>query len=158
MSDTPTGLKARLRTDLTASMKARDTTATATLRMALAAVTTAEVAGDTAKELTDDEVVAVLGREVRKRREAAEAFDGAGRTELADRERAEAEVLGRYLPQPLSDGELTEAIAAARAELEADGTPVTMKQMGQLIKAVQARAAGRVDGARLATAVRASLA
>src|SRR5580704_12269422 len=99
-------LKQQLRDDMTASMKARDELRTGTLRMALSAITNEEVAGKTARELSDDEVLKVLAREAKKRREAAEAFDGAGRTELADRERAEGVVLDEYLPAQISDDEL----------------------------------------------------
>ena len=99
----PAILKARLRTDLTAAMKARDGLTTGTIRMALAAITNAEVSGTTAKELTDAEVAAVLGKEIRKRNEAAEAFAGAGRAEQAAKEQAEAAVLQAYLPTPLTD-------------------------------------------------------
>jgi len=152
-------MKARLRADLTAAMKARDPLTTGTLRMALAAVTTAEVAGTTAKELTDQEVMAVLAKEVRKRAEAAEAFAGAGRTESAEKERAEAAVLTAYLPSPLTDAELGALVAEAVDGVAADlGEPVTMRQMGQVIKAVQARADGRADGSRIAAAVKAALA
>jgi len=152
-------MKARLRADLTAAMKARDPLTTGTLRMALAAVTTAEVAGTTAKELTDQEVMAVLAKEVRKRAEAVEAFAGAGRTESAEKERAEAAVLTAYLPSPLPDAELGALVAEAVDGVAADlGGPVTMRQMGQVIKAVQARADGRADGSRIAAAVKAALA
>ena len=143
----------------TPAMKARDPLTTGTLRMALAAVTTAEVAGTTAKELTDQEVMAVLAKEVRKRAEAAEAFAGAGRTESAEKERAEAAVLTAYLPSPLTDAELGALVAEAVDGVAADlGEPVTMRQMGQVIKAVQARADGRADGSRIAAAVKAALA
>ena len=152
-------MKARLRADLTAAMKARDPLTTGTLRMALAAVTTAEVAGTTAKELTDQEVMAVLAKEVRKRAVAAVAFAGAGRTESAEKERAEAAVLTAYLPSPLPDAELGALVAEAVDGVAADlGGPVTMRQMGQVIKAVQARADGRADGSRIAAAVTAALA
>ena len=152
------GLKGRLRVDLTAAMKARDPLTTGTLRMALAAVTTAEVAGTTAKELTDQEVTTVLAKEVRKRAEAAEAFAGAGRDELADKERAEAAVLSAYLPTPLTDEQLGALVAEALDGVASDTAgPVTMRQMGQVIKAVQARADGRADGSRIAAAVKAAL-
>ena len=151
-------LKDRLRADLTASMKARDAVTTGTLRMALAAVTNEEVSGATARDLSDAEVVTVLSREVKKRKEAAEAFDGADRPELAEKERAESAVLARYLPQQLTDDELRTLVAEAVAEVEAaTGTAPTMKQMGQVIKAAQARSAGRADGARVAAAVRSAL-
>src|SRR4029079_12198201 len=108
-------LKDRLQSDLTTAMKSRDELRTATLRMALTAVRMEEVSGTSARELEDDEVVAVLGREAKKRREAAEAFDGGGRPDRADRERAEGEVLADYLPEQLSDDDLRELVAAAVA-------------------------------------------
>jgi uncharacterized protein YqeY len=153
-----TTLKARLRADLTTAMKARDTLTTSTIRLALAAITTAEVSGTTAKELTDAEVIAVLGKEVRKRAEAAEAFAGAGRPEQAAKEEAEAAVLNAYLPTPLTDAEVCELVAAAVADVAAStGAPVTMRQMGLVIKQVQAASAGRADGARISAAVKAAL-
>jgi uncharacterized protein YqeY len=152
-------LKDRMRSDLTASMKARDTVTTGTLRMALTAVTNEEVSGDTARDLTDAEVITVLTREVKKRKEAAEAYDGAHRPELAEKERAESAVLARYLPQQLSDEELAALVGQAVDDVAtATGTTPTMKQMGQVIKAAQAKAAGRADGARVAAVVRAALA
>lgn len=147
-------LKSRLQSDLAVAMKARDEVTTATLRMLLAAVTNEEVAGEQARELSDDEVSRVLTREAKKRREAAEAFASAGRTDLADRERAEGAVIQRYLPEPLSDTELTEAVRRGIAETGAD----SMRQMGQVIRAVQAVVGDRVDGRRLADEVRRQLA
>ena len=147
-------LKARLRADLTAAIKARDELTTATLRMALAAVTTEEVAGARARELSADEVLRVLAREAKKRREAAQAFDSGGRPELADRERAEGAVLDRYLPAQLSDTEVAELVRAAIAETGATGPA----QLGAVMKAVQPRAAGRAEGRRLADEVRRQLA
>ena len=152
-------LKDRLRSDLTASMKARDTLTTATLRLALAVITTAEVAGTEAKELSDAEVVAVLQKEVRKRGEAAEAFAGAGRAEQAAKERAEADVLSAYLPSALTDDEVAALVAdSIESVTAAMGSAPTMKQMGLVIKDVQARAAGRADGSRIAAAVKLALA
>jgi uncharacterized protein YqeY len=107
-------LKARLRADLTTAMKARDTLTTGVLRMALAAVGTEEVAGRHARELSDDEVLRVLTREVRRRKEAADAFRGAGRAEQADGELAEADVLSRYLPAQLDDAALDDIVAKGR--------------------------------------------
>jgi uncharacterized protein YqeY len=151
-------LKDGIRADLTAAMKARDAVTTGTLRMALAAITNAEVAGDTARELTDTEVVGVLTKEVRKRHEAAEVYSGAGRDELADKENAEADVLQRYLPAPLSDDEVGSLVDQAVAEVtQTLGEAPTMRQMGQVIKAAQAKAAGRAEGARIAAAVKAAL-
>jgi uncharacterized protein len=148
------GLKERLHDDLTAAMKSRDELTAATLRMALTAITTEEVAGKQARQLSDDEVVAVLGREAKKRREAAEAFAGAGRDQLAARERAEGEVLATYLPTPLADDELTEIVRAAIAETGAAGP----QAMGQVMKTVQPRVAGRAEGGRVAAEVRRQLA
>ena len=151
-------LKARLRADLTAAMKARDTLTTGTLRLALAAITTAEVAGAAAKELSDADVTAVLSKQVRQRAEAADAFAAAGRAELADKERAEAAALTAYLPTPLTDEQIAALVTEAVEAVAADtGGPVGMRQMGLVIKNVQARAAGRVDGARVAAAVKSAL-
>lgn len=147
-------LKDRLQADLTTAMRGRDELATATLRMALAAVTTEEVAGSAARELSDDEVLRVLAREAKKRREAAEAFSSAGRTELAQRERDEGGVLARYLPQQLDDAGIAAVVAEAIAETGATGMP----QMGAVMKAAQGKAAGRADGKRLSTEVRRQLA
>ncbi len=158
MTDTTSTLKARLRADLTTAMKARDTVTVGTLRMALAAVTTAEVAGSAAKELTDQEVEAVLAKEVRKRAEAAEAFAGAGRAEQAAAERAESAVLAHYLPTQLSDAEIGDLVAEAVADVAAGtGAPVTPRQLGQVIKKVQQQAAGRADGSRVAAAAKAAV-
>ncbi len=146
-------LKARLHADLNVAMKARDELTTATLRMALTAVRTEEVAGKQARELSDDEVMKVLTREAKKRREAAEAFDAAGRAELAERERAEHGVLDRYLPAQLGEDELASIVAAAISETGADGP----KQMGLVMKAATAVIAGRADGKRVSEEVRRQL-
>lgn len=152
-------LKQQLRTDLTVSMKARDTLTTGTLRMAITAVTNEEVAGKEAKDLSDADVLRVLQREVKKRTESAEVYAGAGRPELAEQERAEIGVLTRYLPQPLTGDELAAVIAEAVAEVQGDAAErPTMKQMGLVIKAANARAAGRADGGAVAAAVKAALA
>jgi uncharacterized protein len=147
-------LKARLQADLNTSMKARDELTTATLRMALTAITTEEVAGKSARELSDEEVLKVLGREAKKRREAAEAFDSAGRAELAERERAEGGVLDAYLPAQLDDAELTDLVRAAITESGATAP----NQMGAVMKVVQPQVAGRADGKRVSDEVRRQLA
>jgi len=134
-------------------MKARDELTTATLRMALTAVTTEEVAGKTARELTDDEVLRVLAKEAKKRREAAEAYDNAARPELAARERAEGGVLDRYLPAQLGDDELAELVRSAIAESGARA----QNQMGAVMKLVQPKVAGRADGKRVSDEVRRQL-
>jgi uncharacterized protein YqeY len=146
-------LKDRLNADLTAAMKARDELVTATLRMALTAVRTEEVAGKTARELSDQEVLAVLTKEAKKRREAAEAFTGAGRGELADRELEEAAVLDRYLPTQLTDAELTDLVAAAIASTGAAGP----RAIGVVMKELSGATAGRADGGRVSAEVRRQL-
>jgi uncharacterized protein len=143
-------MKDRLRSDLTAAMKARDEVTVRTLRMALTSVTKEEVAGRSARELSDDEVLAVLTREAKRRREAAEAFAAAGREEQAAAERAEEAVLGAYLPVQLTDAELGELVAAAIEETGADGP----RAMGQVMKALTPRVAGRAEGGRVAAEVR----
>ena len=151
-------LKARLRTDLAAAIKSRETTRMAALRMALASITTEEVAGDEARELSDAEVEKVLTREVKKRKEAAEAFAGAGRTEQAQAERDEAAVLTDYLPKQLSDDELSALVTDAVAEVtEQLGEAPGQRQMGQVMKAANAKVAGRAEGGRVAAAVRSHL-
>jgi len=147
-------LKDSLTTDLRVAMKARDELTTSTLRMALAAVRTAEVAGVEARELTNDEVLVVLTKEAKKRREAATAFADAGRAEQAAKERAEGALLERYLPAQLSDEEIADVVAGA---LSAGGF-TGMAQMGPAMKAAQAAVAGRAEGARVAAEVRRKLA
>ncbi|MFL6111111.1 MAG: GatB/YqeY domain-containing protein [Catenulispora sp.] len=148
-----TELKEKLRADLTAAMKGRDELVTATLRMALTAIGNEEVAGKQARELSDAEVVQVLTREAKKRREAAEAFAGGGRPEQAEREKAEGQVLARYLPAQLSDEELSALVAQAIAETGAEGP----KGMGLVMKALNPKVAGRAEGGRVAAAVKAAL-
>ncbi len=151
-------LKDRLRTDLTTAMKSRSDVTVATLRMALTAITNEEVSGTEARELSDDEVLAVLAREAKKRREAAEVFTSAGRDELASRERAEGEVLANYLPQQLSDDELAALVAESLDDVAAQiGKRPSLGQLGLVMKATKAKAAGRAEGKRLAAAVTAAL-
>jgi uncharacterized protein len=147
-----TDLKERLRSDLTDAMRSRDQVRLRTLRMALASITNEEVSG-TAHELSDDDVLRVLTREAKKRREAADAFAAAGRADQADAERAEGDVLAGYLPAQLSDEDLTGLVTAAIAETGAAGMPA----MGKVMKAVTPRVAGRADGGRVATEVRRQL-
>jgi len=147
-------LKSTLRVDLHTSMRERDQVRTATLRMALTAVTNEEVSGKTARELSDDEVLKVLAKEAKKRREAAEAYIGAKRPELAAKEEAELVILEAYLPAQLSDEELQALVAQAISETGATGMP----QMGLVMKAATALVAGRAEGGRVAAIVKASLA
>ncbi len=152
-------LKDKLRADLSAAMKERDTGVTSALRMALSAVGAEEVSGKQARELTDEEVQRVLSKEAKKRDESAEAFAEAGRTESAESERAEAVVLRRYLPAQLGEDELVRLVQQGVAEVgEELGERPGMKQMGQVMKAVNAKVAGRAEGGRVATLVKAELA
>ena len=146
-------LKDRLRADLTTAMKGRDELSTATLRMVLTAVSAEEVAGKEARQLSDDEVQAVLRREAKKRREAAEAYAGAGRAEQAERERAEEGVIATYLPAQLDDADLAAIVADAVTSTGATG----MKDMGRVMGAVQGVVAGRAEGGRVAAEVRRQL-
>jgi uncharacterized protein len=146
-------LKEQLRADLTASMKDRRAVETATLRMVLAAVQNAEVAGDAAAVLTDDAVLGVLRKEAKKRTEAAEAFDRAGRVDRAEGERAELAVIEGYLPAALDDAQLR---AMVSEEVTALGA-TSAKDMGAVVKAVRARAGAQADGARIAALVKAAL-
>jgi hypothetical protein len=146
----------RLQTDLTASMKARDSATTSTLRMLRAAIMNAEVAGDTAVELTDEQAIAVLQSEAKKRAESAQVYEDAGRTEQAAKERAELEVIERYLPAAMSDDELVAIVDEEVANAAASGAEGG-KAMGQVIKAVRERAGAAADGARIAALVKSKL-
>ena len=147
-------MKELLRSDLHAAMKARDELRASTLRLVLTAVTNEEVGGKTARVLSDDEVLKVLATESRKRREAAEAFAAAGRTERYERELAEGAVIDAYLPAALTDEELRALVTAAIAESGAAGPAA----MGQVMKAVTPKVAGRAEGGRVAAEVRHQLA
>jgi len=148
-------LKDRLRADLTTAIKSRDEARSSTLRMVLTAITNAEVAGKEARELSDEDVLTVLSSENKKRREAAEAFEDAGRAEQAAKERAESAILTGYLPEQLGDDEIaalvTEAIAATGAAGEG------MRAMGKVMGALQPRVKGRADGGVVAAEVRKQL-
>jgi hypothetical protein len=147
-------LKGRLRADLTDAMRSRDQVRLRTLRMALTSITNEEVSGASVHELSDQDILKVLTREAKKRREAADAYTAAGRADQAAAEQAEGEVLAGYLPAQLSDGELAGLVTAAVAETGATGMP----GMGQVMKAVTPRVAGRADGGRVAAEVRRQLA
>jgi uncharacterized protein YqeY len=147
-------LKDRLRADLTAAIKAQDELARATLRMVLTALGNEEVAGASARQLSDDEELKVVAREAKKRREAAEAFTTGGAADRAQRELDEERVINAYLPAQLSDDELTALVAEAVTETGASGP----QAMGQVMKAVGPKVAGRAAGGRVAAAVRAALA
>mgnify|MGYP001133453191 CR=1 FL=1 len=146
-------LKTRLKADLTSAMKARDQVRTRTLRMVLTAISNEEVAGETARELSDDDIIKVITREAKKRREAAEAFEQGGRPDKAADERAEGEVLASYLPAQLSDEELAALVREAIAEAGVSD----VKGMGKVMKILTPKTAGRADGRRVADAVRSQL-
>jgi uncharacterized protein YqeY len=151
-----TDLKSQIRQDLTAAMKARDTVTTATLRMALTAVTTAEVSGQQSTVLDDAAVLAIITTEVKRRLESADIYATAGRTNLADIENAERAVLERYLPAAMPDDELAAIVAtevSAAAERGASGS----KAMGGIIAAVRARTGGSAESSRIAAAVKQAL-
>ena len=151
---TESSLKATVQSDLTSAMRARDQVRSGTLRMALAAMTNEEVSGTQARELSDDEVLKVLAKEAKKRKEASVAYTGAGRPELAAKEDAELAILEAYLPAQLSDDELEAIVAAAIEQTGATG----MQQMGQVMKVASPVVAGRADGGRVAAVVKAVLA
>ncbi|MDN5715872.1 MAG: GatB/YqeY domain-containing protein [Janibacter sp.] len=151
MTDT---LKTTLQDDLHAAMRAREAVTVATLRMALTAISTEEVSGTSARELNDEETLKVLAKEAKKRKESATAYRDAGRPELAEREEAELVVLEGYLPEQLGDDELTGIVDRAIEQVGA----TSMGQMGQVMKAAQAEAAGRADGGAIAAKVKARLA
>ena len=149
-------LKDRLQSNLTTAIKSRDEVTAATIRMALTAITNEEVAGKEARQLSDDDVLTVLGREAKKRRESAEAYDAAARPELAERERAELGVIARYLPQPLDDAEVAAIVDAAVAEVAETGA-TGGQAMGAVMKLVQPQVKGRADGGQVAARVKAAL-
>jgi len=145
-------LKAQVQADLHDAMRAREKVRAGTLRMVLTSITTEEVAGEH-RDLTDDEVLKVIAKEAKKRKEAATAYAEAGRGELVAQEEAELEILETYLPAPLGDDELRTIVAVAVAETGASGMP----QLGQVMKVAQAKVAGRADGGRVAALVKESL-
>ena len=151
-------IKDRLKQELVAALKAHDDVRKSTVRLALAAIANEEVAGKTAKELTEAEEQAVLTREVSKRKDSAEAYTGGNRPELAEKELAEAAILAEFLPEQLTEAELAaivdEEVAAVAATL---GAQPTMRQMGLVMKAVTPRITGRGDGKTAAALVKAAL-
>ncbi len=152
-------LEETLHADMVTAMKARDSQLTTTLRMAIGALKNEKVAGKAARELTEADEVAVLQREVRTRKDSAQAYTDGNRPELAEKELAEAEILAKYLPAMLSDDELDAIVAEEVSAVEAaSGEKPTMRQMGAVVKAVNAKVAGRAEGATVAAKVKAALA
>lgn len=152
-----TTLKSKLHEDLTTAIKARDELRSSTLRLTLAAISKEEVSGKTARELSDDEVQKVIAREAKKRREAADAFAQGGRPEQAEREKAEGVILDAYLPQQLTDDELSAIVAQAVEEAKAAGAEGP-RAMGAVMKIVNPKVAGRAEGGRVAATVKQLLA
>jgi len=148
------GLKAKLRSDLTDAIRARDEIKSGTIRMVLTAITNEEVAGKVAKELTDAEVITVLSREAKKRREAAEAYEAAGRVDKAALEKSEGEIIAGYLPQQMSESEVAALIAAAIAATGATGPG----DMGKVMGILKPQVAGKADGGMVSGLVKAALA
>ncbi|WP_329412212.1 GatB/YqeY domain-containing protein [Streptomyces sp. NBC_00704] len=152
-----TTLKSKLHDDLNAAIKERDELRSSTLRLTLAAITKEEVAGKVKRELSDDEVLKVISKEAKKRREAADAFAQGGRPESAEREKAEGELLATYLPKQLSDEELDGIVARAVSEARAGGAEGP-RAMGAVMKIVNPKVAGLAEGGRVAAAVKKHLA
>jgi uncharacterized protein YqeY len=146
-------LKEKLQNDLTEAMRARDEVRSSTIRMVLTAIKNEEVSGKEARDLSDAEVITVLSREAKKRREAAEAFEQAGAADRAANEKAEGVIIAEYLPAQLSESEIKEMIAAAIIETGATGP----QQMGQVMKLIQPKIAGRADGGIVSSLVKAAL-
>ena len=146
-------LKEKLQSDLTQSMRDRNELRSGTIRMVLTAIKNEEVSGKEARELSDAEVITVLSREAKKRREAAEAYEQAGAKDRADIEKAEGEIIATYLPAQLSESEIKDLISAAIAETGASGS----QQMGLVMKSIQPKIAGRADGGLVSSLVKAAL-
>ncbi len=147
------GLKEKLQSDLTDAIRSRTEIKAGTIRMLLAAITTEEVSGKSARVLTDAEIITVLAREAKKRREAVEAYVAAKRTDLADKEKAEGDVIAEYLPAQLSEDEIKKMIADAIAETGAAGPA----GMGQVMKILSPKIAGKADGGVVSGLVKAAL-
>ena len=152
-----TNLKEQIHTDLTVAIKAKDSLTSGTLRMVLSAITNEEVSGKESRVLDDQDMITVLNREAKKRKEAATAYDDAKRPELADKERAELGIIQAYLPAALSDEDLAKIIAGAVAEVAAAGTSGP-SAMGAVMKIVSPQVSGRADGGAVAAAVKSALA
>lgn len=155
MSDAPSTLKERLRSDLTEAIKGRDKVRSGTIRMVLTAITEAEVAGSEAIELSDQQVLDVVIKEAKKRREAEEAYANAGRTELAEKEHAESRVLADYLPRQLTEAEIAALVTDAIATTGV--AELGMRAMGKVMAKVTPETKGRADGSAVAAEVRRQL-
>ena len=147
------GLKEKLQSDLTDAIRSQDAVKSGTIRMLLAAITNEEVAGKSARVLSDAEVITVLSREAKKRREAVEAYTNAKREDLANKEKEEAAVIALYLPEQLSEADIKKLIADAIAETNASGPA----GMGLVMKVLQPKIAGKADGGVVSSLVKAAL-
>jgi uncharacterized protein YqeY len=147
------GLKERLQSDLTEAIRSRDELRSGTIRMVLTAITNEEVSGKSARVLTDAEIITVLSREAKKRREAADAFKDAGHADRSQRETDEGKVITEYLPEQLSEADVKKIIADAIAETGASGPA----GMGVVMKAIQPKVAGKADGGTVSSLVKAAL-
>lgn len=152
-----TNLKEQIHVDLTAAIKAKDSLTSGTLRMVLSAITNEEVSGKEARVLDDQDLITVLNREAKKRKEAATAYDDAKRPELADKERAELGIIQAYLPAALSDEDLAKIISDAVTQVAASGS-TGPSAMGAVMKIVSPQVSGRADGGAVAAAVKSALA
>ena len=148
------GLKERLKSDLTEAIRSSDKVVSGTIRMVLTAITNEEVAGKEARVLTDDEIITVLSREAKKRREAADEFAKANRPDKSAEERAEGDVIAKYLPAQLSEDDIKKMIAAAVASTGAAGPG----DMGKVMGAIKSQIAGKADGSLVSSLVKAALA
>ena len=146
-------LKSKLQSDLNGAIKSRNTVVAETIRMVLTAITNEEVAGKEKKELSDAEIITVLTREAKKRREAAEAFEAGGRADRAAAERAEGEVIASYLPEQLSEDDIKKLIAETIAAVGAIGP----SDMGKVMGSLKAKVAGKADGALVSSLVKEAL-
>ena len=147
------GLKEKLQADLTDAIKARNETKAGTIRMVLAAITTEEVSGKQARVLTDAEIITVLSREAKKRREAIDAYAAANRADLVAKEKSESDVISAYLPEQLSDSEIEKLVQDAISQTGANGS----SGMGQVMKFLQPKIAGKADGGKVSAIVKKAL-
>ena len=147
------GLKEKLQADLTDAIKARNETKAGTIRMVLAAITTEEVSGKQARVLTDAEIITVLSREAKKRREAIDAYAAANRSDLVAKEKSESDVISAYLPEQLSDSEIEKLVQDAISQTGANGS----SGMGQVMKFLQPKIAGKADGGKVSAIVKKAL-
>ena len=147
------GLKEKLQADLTDAIKARNETKAGTIRMVLAAITTEEVSGKQARVLTDAEIITVLSREAKKRREAIDAYAAANRADLVAKEKSESDVISAYLPEQLSDSEIEKLVQEAISQTGASGPT----GMGQVMKFLQPKIAGKADGGKVSAIVKKAL-